>query len=90
MVWDVRIKTKTSRQIQKLPQDVQKKMFFLAQDLRVKGLYPGPKWQNFSPLGPGEYHCHLSYKWVACWREIDENLMIMEVYYVGSREKAPY
>ena len=31
-----------------------------------------------------EYHCHLSRRWVACWRMEDETIEI-EVYYAGTR-----
>ena len=48
-----------------------------------------PEWPNYSPLGPGKHHCHLSYHWVACWRHEKETIEI-EVYYAGSRENAPY
>lgn len=54
--------------------------------------YSGPiqrQWPNFSKLAKAEYHCHLSYHWVACWRETQLGLEI-EVYYAGSRESAPY
>lgn len=47
------------------------------------------EWAHFSKLGENEYHCHLSYKWVACWRYEKESIII-EVYYAGSRENAPY
>ena len=48
-----------------------------------------PKYKNFSKLGKGRYHCHLSYHWVACWQSVNGEY-IVEVYYVGSRESAPY
>jgi hypothetical protein len=35
------------------------------------------------------YHCHLSYRYVACWTWRKKEIVI-EVYYVGSRENAPY
>jgi hypothetical protein len=35
------------------------------------------------------YHCHLAYKWVACWKH-EKSTIIIEVYYAGSRENAPY
>lgn len=44
---------------------------------------------NYSKLGPDNYHCHLSRKWVACWTNENGTLTI-EVYYAGSRESAPY
>ena len=48
-----------------------------------------PAFRNFSKLGENTFHCHLSYSWVACWSQENEKVII-EVYYVGSREKAPY
>ena len=48
-----------------------------------------PVWLNYSKLGKNKYHCHLSYRWVACWYHEKETLII-EVYYAGSREKAQY
>lgn len=35
------------------------------------------------------HHCHLNYRYVACWT-CRRNEIVIEVYYVGSREKAPY
>ena len=35
------------------------------------------------------FHCHLNYRYVACWTHRQGEIEI-EVYYVGSREKAPY
>lgn len=46
-------------------------------------------WHNFSPLGKDKYHCHLNYRYVACWT-YKQGEIIIEVYYVGTREKAPY
>ena len=46
-------------------------------------------WPNFSPLGKDKFHCHLNYRYVACWTYEKETITI-EVYYAGSREKAPY
>lgn len=46
-------------------------------------------WKNFSALGKNRYHCHLSHKWVVCWR-VMKTEKIIEVYYAGSRENAPY
>ena len=47
------------------------------------------RWNNFSPLGKEKYHCHLTYSYVACWT-CQKGEIEIEVYYVGSREKAPY
>ena len=48
-----------------------------------------PKYHNYSKIGKVTYHCHLAYKWGACWR-CEDGKYIVEVEYAGSREKAPY
>ncbi len=60
----------------------------LVADLEEGGPIQG-EWQNFGPLGEGKYHCHLSWSYVACWTH-EEGSKVIEVYYVGSREDAPY
>jgi len=49
------------------------------------------KWLNYSVLSKKDrtHHCHVSYHWVAYWQETIVGIEI-EVYYVGSRENAPY
>ena len=84
----VRIKKKVARGLEKLPADVQKLLFLLMADLQTDG--PILKsWRNFSPLGKDRYHCHLNYCYMACWT-CRNNEIVIEVYYVGSRGKAPY
>ncbi len=48
-----------------------------------------PSFSHYSKLSQNTYHCHLSYHWVACW-ECQNGEYKVEVYYVGSRESAPY
>ncbi len=88
MQYEVKIKKKALRDLQKLPTDVKKLLFLLVEDLKADG--PIQKgWHNFSPLSKEMYHCHLNYRYVACWTHSQGKIEI-EVYYVGSREKAPY
>lgn len=88
MKYKVRIKRKASRGLVKLPASIRKLLFLLIEDLKADG--PIQKsWRNFSPLGKNTYHCHLTYSYVACWTW-QEGEIVIEVYYVGSREKAPY
>ena len=88
MKYEIRIKKKVARGLTILPGDVQKLFFLLVADLQSGG--PIQKnWRNFSPLGGDRYHCHLNYRYVACWTW-RKNEITVEVYYVGSREKAPY
>ena len=88
MPYKVKLKKKVNRGLKKLPTNVQKLLFLLVEDLKADG--PIQKsWNNFSPLGNDKYHCHLNYRHVACWTYRQGEIEI-EVYYVGSREKAPY
>ncbi len=87
-MYKVRIQKSTEKQIRKLRLNEKKKLVQLLDDLREFGL-ERKEWKNYSKLGNNEYHCHLSYHWVACWRK-REKILIIEVYYVGSRENAPY
>ena len=88
MIYEVKIKRKLERSLTKLPMFIQKKFLRLVLDLRDNGPEQ-PSWPNYSKLGSKEYHCHLGYSWVACWKH-EKSTIIIEVYYVGSREKAPY
>ena len=53
----------------------------------LKNLDKMPKSQQEN--GVNMYHCHLSRKWVACWKN-ESGTLTIEVYYVGSRQSAPY
>ena len=86
--YKIRIKKKVARRLMRLPGDVQKLFYLLVADLEADG--PIQKsWRNFSRLRGDRYHCHLNYRYVACWTW-RKNEIVIEVYYVGSREKAPY
>lgn len=90
-MWQVQIKPKLVRKIKTLPQPIQTATRALVEDLKKNGHYPGDKWHNYSTLEKkDEHHCHLTYRYVACWRVLNKKIEIMEVYYVGSRENAPY
>jgi len=88
MLYTVLVKRKVARGLEKLPTGVQQSFTLLARDLASSGPVQGG-WPNFSPIGKGRYHCHLNYRYVACWKCQGSTIEI-EVYYVGSREKAPY
>jgi len=88
-MWCVKIKRKMLRDIEKLPISVQRKLAALKVDLESSGPEQ-TSWQNYSKLGKNQYHCHLSHHYVACWRTESTENMILEVYYAGSRENAPY
>jgi mRNA-degrading endonuclease RelE of RelBE toxin-antitoxin system len=88
MNYTVSVKKKVFKNLEKLPLAIQKKFASLVDNLEAEGPVQ-PKWKNFSKLGKNEYHCHLARSWVACWYH-EKNEILIEVYYVGSRENAPY
>jgi len=79
---------RAEKDIAKAPKLVQAKLAYLLLDLESRGPIQ-PTWSHYSKLGKGTYHCHLSEKWVACWRN-EAGSLLVEVYYAGSRESAPY
>lgn len=84
----VRISRQADKTIAKAPRAIQQKFALLLNDLEREG--PIRKdWPNFSALGNDIFHCHLSYSWVAVWRN-EKGSVIVEVEYAGSRERAPY
>jgi len=88
MKYEVLIERKIERSLQKLPSDVQKLLFLLVADLQFNG--PVQKsWPNFSLLREERRHCHVNYRYVACWT-CRKNAIAIEAYSVGPREKALY
>lgn len=87
-MYTVIVKRKIMRDMRKLPLNVQQLFLRLRNDLASSGPVQ-PSWMNYSMLSGGNYHCHLGYHHVACWKCENESITI-EVYYVGSREGAPY
>ena len=98
MVWIVCIGRKAKKQIRRIPsEDILTSLRLLADCLRLNGPYPGKKWPNYGKLmtgkGMDKRHCHLTKgrpTYVCCWEVIDKQKKIIEVYYVGTHEKAPY
>lgn len=80
-------KNKIKRNLIKCPLAVKQLFYQLVYELENEGPMQS-EWPNYSKLGENKFHCHLSYKYVACWK--CTNYQNIEVYYVGSREGAPY
>jgi len=92
MKWQIEYSAKAKKQVIKLPVAIQDAILALAMDMESGGPIRGD-WPNFSKLGRDECHCHLKKgkpTYVACWRLIDKKKKLIEVYYVGTHEKAPY
>ena len=89
MSYYVVYRKKLARELRRLPVNVQERFYGLVDVLTANGPAGGYQFQNYSKLSENEYHCHLTYHYVACWRHYKGTITI-EVYYVGSREDAPY
>lgn len=100
MKWDVTFTRKASKQLDKLSDDLQAVVMLLVEDLTYRGGNPGSNWPNYGKLkalkGQKQTddwrHCHLQKgnpTYVCCW-DVSEASKTIEVYYVGTHEKAPY
>ena len=87
-MYTVSVKKKAYKIIEKSPLTVQILFDELIKDLRDKGPIQ-KEWPNYSKLSENRFHCHLNYSYVACWYNENDSIQI-EVYYAGTREKAPY
>ena len=88
MLYEVVIRKKVLQNARLLPDKAKMVLKSLLKDLENGPVQP--RYPHYSKLnGKEEYHCHLTYRWVALWR-CEENRLLVEVEYVGSRESAPY
>ncbi len=95
MGWKVTFSRKAAKQFDKLPNKVQLIIQLLVKELQLEGPVAS-QWPNYSKLSGqkgDKRHCHLIKgrpTYVCCWEVMDKNLQLIEVYYVGTHEKAPY
>ena len=92
MNWQVVIRTRAAKQLQRLPYTVRQRYLVLAQELATQGPVRG-NWPNYSKLNDLRHHCHLKKgrpTYVAEWDVRDPQQRIIEVLYVGTHANAPY
>ena len=89
MGYIVKISRQVEKGLPKLPANVRHRLSVLVGYLEIDGPAGGVYFQNYSKLSDTEYHCHLTYHYVACWR-FEKKTILIEVYYAGTHEKAPY
>jgi len=91
-MWQIEFTPKARKQFKKLPLAVKELSVLLVKEMELLGLTRG-NWPNFSKLSKVEYHCHLKKgkpTYVASWEVVNKKIKLIEVYYVGTHEKAPY
>lgn len=92
MQWKVTTRRKVKKKLNRLPGNVIAAFVALIRDIEKLGPVRG-NWPNYSRLGGNKHHCHLKKgktTYVALWEVINYEIRIVEVYYVGTHEKAPY
>lgn len=96
MQWKVSFSTKALKQAEQLNKKVLLTLQVLVDNLKTYGPAPGMHWPNYGKLhkkkNEDKRHCHLikgNPTYVCCW-EVYKRERYIEVYYVGTHEKAPY
>ncbi|MFA6263992.1 MAG: hypothetical protein WCW33_02400 [Candidatus Babeliales bacterium] len=94
MNWQVSVKKSVLKGIDKLPIDVAMTFWFLAREIETLGPLRC-NWKNFGKLRghDNHYHCHIKSgrpTFVVCWEVVNKEIRIVEVYYAGTHENAPY
>ena len=99
--WTVGYSTKAEKQAKRLKKEhpnVYAAAAALAKEIELCGPYRH-NWPNYGPLKKGNgipdgsFHCHVKKgkpTYVVCWCIENKKVKIVEIYYVGTHEKAPY
>lgn len=92
--WKVDVVGQAKKASQVLSKSALEAYMFLLLELEDLGPYRS-NWPNYTKTKGfyQDYHCHIEKgrpTYVACWRIINKKMKIMEIYYAGTHEKAPY
>jgi hypothetical protein len=96
--WTVEYSTKAKRLKKKLPKKIQIQIDLLAKEIELLGPIR-KEWSHFDTLKKSKripdnaYHCHVQSgrpTYVVCWRLESKIINIVEIFYVGTHEGAPY
>lgn len=89
--WTVNLVGQARKALKELPKGPRESLVALLNELEKLGPHRHT-WPNFSKLKSEIYHCHIEKgrpTYVSCWR-VDKKQKLIEVYYAGTHEKAPY
>ncbi len=91
-MWMIELTRNADKQQRKLPVKIRELLMLLISEMEEDGPHI-KNWPNFGKLKGqiNKYHCHLKKgrpTYIACWELKD--IKRIEVYYVGTHEKAPY
>jgi mRNA-degrading endonuclease RelE of RelBE toxin-antitoxin system len=95
-MWQVAFSPKAMKQMLALDAGIQELIYALAREIEQLGPIRGNR-KNYGRLRQGKkeekHHCHVKTgkpTYVVCWEVTDKKARIVEVYYAGTHEKAPY
>ncbi|MFN7095938.1 MAG: cytotoxic translational repressor of toxin-antitoxin stability system [Gammaproteobacteria bacterium] len=96
MKWQVIFTNKAAKQTRTIGKRAEAALRLLVEDLCHKG--PAQfEWPHYGKLVTKKNidcrHCHLirgNPTFVCCWAVVDNTVKIIEIYYVGTHENAPY
>jgi mRNA-degrading endonuclease RelE of RelBE toxin-antitoxin system len=94
-MWQVGFTSTAARQKKRLPANISEKLARLIGDLEKIGPIQ-KEWSHFGALKnfpENSYHCHIKSgrpTYVVCWKVRDKAIHIIEIFYVGTHESAPY
>jgi mRNA-degrading endonuclease RelE of RelBE toxin-antitoxin system len=96
MIWEVRLTKRAFKQTQLLSKKARLVLRTLVEEMELVGPAPGKHWRHYgklySNIHQDQRHCHLKSgkpTYVCCW-EVSKTDQVIEIYYVGTHEKAPY
>lgn len=92
--WTIRVVGQAKKAKKNLSQSASESYAFLLIELEQLGPYCS-NWPNYTKMKDAvdHYHCHVEKgrpTYVTCWRITNKKSRILEVYYAGTHEKAPY
>jgi hypothetical protein len=95
MSWKVELSRRVEKAVTGLPLEVQSAFWLLAQEIAQQGpvRFNWPHYGRLHPKHDDRHHCHLRGgrpTYVACWQVKDKRVKLVEIYYAGTHEKAPY
>ncbi|HLQ26414.1 MAG TPA: type II toxin-antitoxin system RelE/ParE family toxin [Acidiferrobacterales bacterium] len=84
--WTVTLTGRAYKQLKKLPSAIQDLADAAIQDLEAKG--PKPMGWDVRKTGNNEYRVRLTYRYRMRYRVINEQMLEIEVFYLGHRKDA--
>lgn len=92
--WDVKFSRGACKSIKTLPEKILEALYTLIREMKISGPYRN-NWRNYGKFKACNniFHCHINSgrpRYVVCWEVMNKREKLIEVYYVGTHEKAPY